>query len=137
MTNLAHELLNTFGANADYQLVHLAAGGTPVLLRVVVVPIPRGETPRIEMRLVGSPDEAPQKYDIIMHIHEGPPPPSPDPFGRLTIALGGRVLFDDTVDELECNHHIDRQIDPLDLEPKRGSVTLKAAYAIEPKRVEH
>lgn len=56
--------------------------------------------------------------------------------GRLTITLDGVTFFDDVVDVVEANHSIQRQIDPLDFDPKQGTVTLTATYATEPKPFE-
>ena len=56
--------------------------------------------------------------------------------GRLTITYDGHTLFDDVIDEVECKHSVDRRIDQFDYEPKRGTVTLTATYATEPRPVE-
>jgi len=53
--------------------------------------------------------------------------------GRLTITFDGHTLFDDVVDEVECNHSVDRRIDQFDFEPMTGTVTLTGTYKVEPE----
>ncbi|XTP37101.1 hypothetical protein ACORG1_13165 [Mycobacterium sp. TJFP1] len=53
--------------------------------------------------------------------------------GRLTITFDGTTLFDDVIDAVECTHSVQRRVDPLDFDPKRGTVTLTATYEVKPK----